>query len=155
MQVLSLMKIKLVGLLLYKFSAFQTNLYRIYPEKEQIKSNGDRNRVKSRARYVWNWLENYAPEDFKFKLQNEVNIHLSENEISALKLLGIRLKENEYNESTLFEEFYNISKQSGLEYRIFFSAVYRLLINKEKGPKLAPFILQIGKERVIKLLEKL
>ena len=123
--------------------------------KEQIKSNGDRNRVKSRARYVWNWLENYAPEDFKFKLQNEVNIHLSENEISALKLLGIRLKENEYNESTLFEEFYNISKQSGLEYRIFFSAVYRLLINKEKGPKLAPFILQIGKERVIKLLEKL
>ena len=36
----------------------------------------------------------------------------------------------------------------------FFETCYNVLINKEKGPKLASFILTIGKNKVIKLFEK-
>jgi lysyl-tRNA synthetase, class I len=35
----------------------------------------------------------------------------------------------------------------------FFKLAYRVLINKDKGPRLASFILEIGKERVAKLFK--
>ena len=36
----------------------------------------------------------------------------------------------------------------------FFKAAYNVLLNKDRGPKLAPFILALGKERVVELFEK-
>ena len=41
-----------------------------------------------------------------------------------------------------------------METRDFFKVCYNILINKDKGPKLAPFIVTLGKERVIELLKK-
>ena len=73
----------------------------------------------------------------------------------SLKLLTKKLKEKDYGEKELFNEFYEICKQVGIENKQFFKAAYLVLIEKEKGPKLAPFILTIGKERVIKLFEGL
>ena len=36
----------------------------------------------------------------------------------------------------------------------FFRAAYNVLLNKDRGPKLAPFILALGEEKVIRLFEK-
>ena len=66
-------------------------------------------------------------------------------------LLKERLKED-HDEKQLFEEFYNISKEVDIDTKEFFKAAYNLLINKDRGPKLAPFILTLGEERVVKLL---
>ena len=141
-----------------------TNLLQIYENdfapineyyKEHIKSELDLERLRVRSRCVWNWLQKYAPLDFKYKVQDEINVNLTESERTALQLLTLRLKENDYNENTLFQEFYNICKQTSIEPKNFFSVVYRVLINREKGPKLAGFILQIGKERIARLLDKI
>ena len=64
------------------------------------------------------------------------------------------LKENDYDEKALFNEFYEVSKKLDLKPQDFFKAAYKVLLNKERGPKLAPFILAIGKERVVKLFEE-
>ena len=102
------------------------------------------------------WLKKYAPEEAKFELQKEVpdGIILEANEKEALHEIAKMLMINDYSEKTLFEEFYNISNKLGLKPQDFFRAAYKVLLNKERGPKLAPFVLALGKEKVARMLER-
>jgi len=101
------------------------------------------------------WLKKYAPDDVKFEVQKHVpkNIELGAKEKKALHEIAKLLKEKEYDEKTLFNEFYNLSKELDLKPQDFFKSAYKVLLNKERGPKLAPFILALGKEKVAKLFE--
>jgi len=102
------------------------------------------------------WLEKYAPEDVKFTVQDEVpkDLQLSDEQKEALSLVVKALKKNKWTEKTLFEEFYKICEKVGIKNTDFFKAAYNVLLNKDRGPKLAPFILALGKEKVIELFEK-
>ena len=102
------------------------------------------------------WLERYAPEDVKFTVQEKVpkDLKISDKEKEALHLVVKALKEKEWNEKDLFNEFYEICKKSGIKNTDFFRAAYNVLLNKDRGPKLAPFIVALGKEKVIELFEK-
>lgn len=101
------------------------------------------------------WLGKYAPEEVKFEVQKQTpeNIELSAKEKEALHEIADLLKEKECDEKSLFNEFYAVSNKLELKPQDFFKAAYKVLLNKEKGPKLAPFILALGKEKVIKLFE--
>jgi len=55
-------------------------------------------------------------------------------------------------EEKLFNEFYEISKEVGIPPKEFFGIVYKVIIGKTKGPRLADLIFSIGKEKIIKLL---
>ena len=121
-----------------------------------LKEKDDIERLKTRAKCAWNWLQKYAPEDMKFHVQNEASIKLGEKEKEAVnKLINYLEKHEKVEEKLLYDEFYNIAKGSGIEPSEFFKACYRILIGKERGPKLAGFILTLGKERVLKLLSLL
>ena len=102
------------------------------------------------------WLKKYAPDDMKFEVQNHVakNIQLTAKEKKALRIIAELLEEKEYDEKSLFNEFYNVSKELDLKPQDFFKCAYKVLLNKERGPKLAPFILALGKEKVVKLFEE-
>ncbi|MBI2652246.1 hypothetical protein HYX00_02165, partial [Candidatus Woesearchaeota archaeon] len=101
------------------------------------------------------WLNKYATDEVKFEVQKHVpkNIQLTEKEKKALHFIAELLREIDYNEKSLFNEFYNVSNKLELNPADFFKAAYKVLLNKERGPKLAPFILALGKEKVIKLFE--
>ena len=64
------------------------------------------------------------------------------------------LKKKDWKQKELFEEFYNICNKLDIKNTDFFRAAYNVLLNKDRGPKLAPFILTLGKEKVIELFEK-
>jgi len=110
----------------------------------------DKQRLKTRIKCAINWLKKYAPDEIKFELQEnvsgEVKEKLSERQKKAIKILNERLKKKKFNEKKLFEEFYNISKELDLETKDFFKAAYLILLNKERGPRLAPFILTLGEK---------
>jgi len=124
-----------------------------YFEKE-LKSEFDKKRLKLRAECVKNWLEKYAPEDFKFSVQKEFSGKLEAKEKKVLKLLSEKLLEKDWTDKELHEEIYILCKNEELETRDFFKAAYQVLVGRDKGPKLASFILEIGKERVSGLLGK-
>ncbi len=127
--------------------------------KTFIKDSIDEKKLKVRARCAWNWINNYAPEDMKFKLHKTlseaIKNMLTEKQKRAIKILVERLKEEDYDEGSLFEEFYNICKELDLDNKDFFKGTYLALIGKERGPKLAGFILTIGKDKVIRLLKEI
>jgi lysyl-tRNA synthetase class 1 len=103
-----------------------------------------------------NWLEYYAPEKYKFTIQTTIpkDLKLSTEQKHVLKELAKDLKARDWTESELFNIFGELCKAHKLEYKDLFKAAYGVLLNKEKGPRLAPFILAIGKDKVAKLFEQ-
>lgn len=116
----------------------------------------EKGRLMKRLQLAKNWLDKYAPEDVKFTVQEDVakDLKISNKEREALHEVAKALKEKEFNPQSLFNEFYNICHKANIKNTDFFRAAYNVLLNKDKGPKLAPFILALGKEKVIRLFEK-
>jgi len=122
----------------------------------QIGKTDDLNEAsKKRAEKVKNWIEKYAPEDFKFAFQKRLKFPVTGKDKKALIELREILKSKDLTEDELFNEFYNICKKLEMKNIDFFKVCYEAIIGKEKGPRLASLILTIGKEKVIKLLEQI
>ncbi len=73
----------------------------------------------------------------------------------SLNLLKKSLDKKRLNEQELFDEFYEICKKVEINNAEFFKGAYLALIGKERGPRLASFILAIGKEKVLRLLKEI
>ncbi len=116
----------------------------------------DKERILKRLELAKHWLDKYAPEDVKFTVQEDVpkNLKLDSKEKEALHLVVDALKKKEWEQNELFNEFYNICQKVGIKNTDFFKAAYNVLLNKDRGPKLAPFILALGKEKIIGLFGK-
>lgn len=124
--------------------------------RAQLKNKEDRQRLECRAVCAKNWLLNYAPEEFKFSINKTVpeavKSSLTKSQQLAMHELAKRLAEKEWEDKDLHEECYVILKNNSLETKDFFSVAYKVLINKERGPKLAAFLIEI-KEKAILLLK--
>ena len=109
-----------------------------------------------RARCARNWIVKYAPEEFKYTINKavpqDVKDKLTKEQRAALHELAKRLDEKEWEDKELHEECYIILKNNNLDTKNFFTACYNVLISKDKGPKLAAFLIEI-KEKAIPLLK--
>lgn len=110
------------------------------------------------------WLENCAPENVNrlcpvrnWPVYNE----LDEKERAAVAMIHTYLAGNEYTLDELNKELYEIPKKvygydaanlKALQ-GTFFKDVYRLLLNKEKGPRLYLFLYAIEKDKFLSLLD--
>jgi lysyl-tRNA synthetase, class I len=114
--------------------------------------------VKDRMIFAENWINNFAPEQYRFKLKESVDIEtkqqLSAEQKSSLHEIVSLLKQKKLGEKELHNEFYEIAKRHAIEPKDLFRAAYLVLIGKEQGPRLASFLLTIGAERVANLFSK-
>ncbi len=103
------------------------------------------------------WVETYAPEEAKIKVAEsvspEIKKKLSSAQISALKILASVLEKKKLSEDELYEEFKRIIAETKLSPQDFYKACYLAIIGKERGPKLAGFVVAVGMERVEKVLK--
>ena len=117
-------------------------------------SDEEKEQVKTRLKLAKRWVERFAPENVRFSvlstLPEEVTEKLSEKQRGALMEVAEKIKSREYTAEELHAELYNIAKSHGLTSREFFSAAYRILIGRDHGPRLAPFLLSLDREFVIK-----
>ncbi len=113
-------------------------------------------KIRTRAACAWRWVSRYAPESFRFALRpaGSAPLALDEKERQAVLALRREVEEKlqDHEEKSLGEAIYRIAGESGMEPKDFFKLVYRVLIEKEMGPRLAGFLLTLGKERVLELL---
>lgn len=123
----------------------------------ELKSEADKEKFFLRANCAKNWIENYAPEEFRFVVQEkplESALNLPEAEKAVLRQIPLILKKSldvEVVSNNLFE----LAKSNNIELKEFFRSAYVVLIGKEKGPKLASLLVSIGFEKVEKLLRQL
>ncbi|MBQ1186385.1 MAG: lysine--tRNA ligase [Clostridia bacterium] len=116
-----------------------------------------------RARF---WLEQCSPESVNRLRETrnfEVYGELDEQEKQAIKMLFEYLSTDGYSLDDLNSELYAIPKRiygEDLEPKLlkgiqgkFFKNVYKLLIDKEQGPRLYLFLYAVEKDRYVKLLD--
>jgi lysyl-tRNA synthetase, class I len=132
------------------------------PKDEQLPA------LKARAERAKYWIENYAPEDFRFRLMPAGGISaLSEQEKAKLRPLSdveknaVRVLRDDV--VSKIEEFgddkvcstavYAVAEKAGVDGKVLFGAAYQALIGKDQGPRLASFLRSIDKQRLLEILK--
>lgn len=113
-------------------------------EHFDIRDDADERRFEMRAGCAWNWLNHYAPDSLKFEVQDKVHVKVGDKEKEIMHNIAGLLKEKKFDEKSLHDEFYRQCENMKLEPKDFFRSAYNVLINKDRGPKLAAFVLILG-----------
>lgn len=116
-------------------------------------SDEDKKRIYNRLLLVKNWIEKYAPEMKIVLNEKPPKLIVANNEIRALEKFKVALDESE-SENELYEKIYAICKEYEVKPQRFFSLLYKILISKEEGPRLATFVFAVGKDKVKKLVKE-
>jgi len=113
--------------------------------------SGQIERLRARAKCAWYWITECAPEEFRFSLRNDDSkADLTPEEAAAIIAIRdtILPDMDTIDEKTLSQRIYAVAEEVGLEQKDLFTAVYRALIDKDRGPRLASFMKIIGSERL-------
>jgi lysyl-tRNA synthetase class 1 len=118
--------------------------------------NNQANVLKREIPYVANWLEKYAPESVRFTVQDTLpKIELSDQQISFARILADRLEAlNGIDGQTMHETIYAAKEESGLQPGDAFKALYRLILNKDSGPKAGWFLASLDQSWLISRLRQ-
>ena len=117
-----------------------------------LKRKIDKDRYTQVLTCAWNWINKFATERYVFKINEKTpRVKLTDKQKSAIEELTKTLSKK-LTEKQLFREFGRITKENEIGAKDFFQPIYKILINKTAGPRLAPFILAIGRTKVKKLL---
>ena len=134
----------------------QRTLERYYADK--VLTPLDRELFMARADRAWNWLEEYAPEEFRYQIHRQpVDVPLTPKQKEALEafrgLLGavdLQVIDAKDLNQRLYDDIIHTTGCDGKE---FFAAVYQKLIGRDQGPRLPGFIKELGRDRILNLLQ--
>jgi lysyl-tRNA synthetase class 1 len=134
----------------------------IYEEVERMKesplSSEDRQEIDLRAKYAKKWLENYAPEQFRFEIQQTIPTSakdFSDIQKSALtELLEYVQQTPELDGKALHEKLHEIKTSQNIQPKELFSAIYQLFLGRTSGPQVGWFLSTLDKSFVATRLEE-
>jgi lysyl-tRNA synthetase class 1 len=113
--------------------------------------------LRARAVCAKYWVEECAPEEFRFRLRSAgERAELSEKERAGIRVLRetvIRRIECFPDDRSCAEAIYRAAEEAGLDGKALFRAAYQALIGKDQGPRLASFLRSIEKERLLHIVE--
>jgi lysyl-tRNA synthetase, class I len=125
--------------------------------QQEMKNERDTRRFEQRSKCALFWLENYAPEEFKFQMRSDKpDLIFTKEEktfLASLVELFSTKETQEMSDKQLHEKMYQLIHAATIEPTTAFRHLYQILIGKDQGPKLAGFILSIGIDRVKERLE--
>ena len=116
-------------------------------------------RARERAACAWNWVQEFAPDDFRFHVVDPETTEprsLSDAERTAVaglrKMLAAGLDDR--SDKDVQNGIYDIARDAGLEPKDLFRTLYLILVNQERGPRLGGFLKTLGAPRVLRILER-
>ena len=95
---------------------------------------------------------NYS-DDFEETKVPATKITIDDSSKIALKQLTKLLSENETIDD-LQNSIYSIAKENQVQPKDFFKLLYQIILSTERGPKIGPFIEDIGKKNVADAISK-
>jgi len=124
--------------------------------KESNLTDLDKKVIEDRLEYVKHWLSTYAPERYKFEIQETMpEIELSDTQKKALGVLADFVKETkDITGQMMHERLHAIKEEVGIEPRDLFTAIYGIFLNKDSGPKGGWFLSVLDQDFVLKRLEE-
>lgn len=116
-------------------------------------------RARERASCAWRWVQEFAPDEFRFRVVDPATDPIQDvapAERAAIEELHsvVQRELATMTEKDMQDRIYDIARTHELEPKAFFSVLYRVLVQAEKGPRLGGFIKTLGAERVGAILER-
>jgi lysyl-tRNA synthetase class 1 len=112
---------------------------------------------RKRCECAWYWIQECAPEDFRFHLRPAgEKAELSEAEIAAVRDLRDQVVakiETFPDDKTCGEAIYAVANAHQMDGKMLFRAAYQALVGKDQGPRLANFLRNIDKTRLLEILK--
>ena len=93
---------------------------------------------------------NYSDE---FDEQEKIEVDLNDVSRKALSILATALQEEEDPED-IQNTIYQIAKANDIQPKDFFKTLYQIILGTSRGPKIGPFITDIGRKQVAKTLSE-
>ena len=123
---------------------------KITKEKNGNLDDSEKSIFEERLKYAKIWLQDFAPDEYKFELTNEVPAGAKNLTVAQKEFLSKTLKIiNESSDPQALQiSLYELTKQLGLTPKDAFGALYISLIDKTHGPRAGALILNIGKDKV-------
>jgi len=140
--------------------AFIVQMPHMNLEEEVAKLKGeplteeDKQELQSRAHYARQWIEKYAPDDFKFELQTgsipEAALQFSEAQKEALRdVLHVVESSEALTGEDFHKKLHDIKESRGIAPVEFFSALYLAFLGKASGPKAGWFLSVLDRDFLI------
>jgi lysyl-tRNA synthetase class 1 len=127
------------------------NIEAVMSQLQAEDPGADLTSTRVRARCAWNWIRTFAPESFRFSLRPEdaepLPLTDRERELAAAFWSGVVETSEGRDEKEVGQAIYDLAREKGVEPKELFALVYRILIGKETGPRLAGFLITVGRER--------
>ncbi len=109
-----------------------------------------------RCECTWYWIEECAPEDFRFRLRPAgQRAELSDVEAAAVRDLRDQVVariETFAEDKPCAEAIYEVAAAHSMDGKALFRAAYQALVGKDQGPRLANFLRTIDKTRLLGIL---
>lgn len=124
--------------------------------KEAPLSDLDKEALKERVAYATHWLSIYAPERYKFEIQETMpSVELSDIQKKALAVLADFVKDTkDISGQLMHEKLHAIKEEVAIAPAELFGAIYAIFLNKDSGPKAGWFLSVLDREFVLKRLEE-
>ena len=101
--------------------------------------------IEAELEYVKHWLEGYAPAEVKFSLQEKLPpVELSDAQTKFLAELADRLEGMTPEAQAIHDQIYELKEALGLAPSEAFTAIYRVLIGQDQGPRAGLFVSTIA-----------
>jgi len=117
-----------------------------------------RERARTRAACAWAWVQEFAPEDFRFTVVDPAAppVEISPEERAAIRGLRRMVADrlDDLTEKEIQNGIYEIARENGIEPKEFFPVLYRVLVDAEKGPRLGGFFKTLGRDRLLAIFDR-
>lgn len=123
-------------------------------EAAQVKgsplSEDEERALEKRATYAKFWLATYAPEEFKYELQEKLpNVELSKVQKKALVALKDFLEDSQRSGEEIHLKLHEFKTEIPIQPKELFQAIYRIFLNRDSGPKAGWFLAGLPRDFVI------
>jgi lysyl-tRNA synthetase class 1 len=109
----------------------------------------DETHLKQRLEHVSYWLETFAPEMVKFKVQTTLPaIILTDEQKKFLTELHERLPQMQWDSEEVHNTIYGIVEQQKILAHVAFKTLYQIILGQEKGPRAGYFLSNLDKQFV-------
>jgi lysyl-tRNA synthetase class 1 len=102
--------------------------------------------LEKRIEYALNWVRD-------FEEPTETRVELSSDERTAVRQL-IQTLETVDDAETIQSAIFEIARKNGIKPKSFFETLYSILLGTSSGPRLGPYVIDLGRENVIKTLTR-
>ncbi len=131
----------------------------IVDEAERVKGSTlteeEKQALGERAEYAKFWLATYAPDQFKYLLQETMPMaELSDIQKKAFGLLAGYIEEKERTGEELHVRLHELKTEVPITPKELFAAIYKVFLNRESGPKAGWFLSVLPRDFVLKRLKE-